>query len=152
MPILECRGSNPAAPASQSVMVIRSNVGLLSYRHGAREIPSTRGRNRWPLLADEDARRAACRGVRNRRQAVRVSYSIQTAGANEQRLPVREALFKERVMLRAEQFRQDTAKFWSDLEQKRKVLATEPQAKATSRRRVKAAPRPANPKSKKSKH
>ena len=46
-------------------------------------------------------------------------------------------------MLRAEQFRQDTAKFWSDLEQKRKVLATEPQAKATSRRRVKAAPRPA---------
>ena len=55
-------------------------------------------------------------------------------------------------MLRAEQFRQDTAKFWSDLAQKRKVLATEPQAKATSRRRVKAAPRPANPKSKKSKH
>jgi len=59
---------------------------------------------------------------------------------------------QERVMLRAEQFRKDTAKFWSDLEQKRKVLATEPQAKATSRRRVKAAPRPANPKSKKSKH
>ena len=29
-------------------------------------------------------------------------------------------------MLRAEQFRQDTAKFWSDLAQKRKVLATEP--------------------------
>src|SRR3954463_5213726 len=103
MPILECRGSNPAAPASQSVMVIRSNVGLLSYRHGAHEILSTRGRNRWPLLADEDARRAACRGVRKGRQAVRVSYSIQTAGANEQRLPVREALLQERVMLRAEQ-------------------------------------------------
>ena len=92
---------------------------------------------------DEDERRAACRGVRKGRQAVRVSYSIQTAGANEQRLPVREGL-QERVMLRAEQFRQDTAKFWTDLEQKRKVLATEPQAKATSRRRVKAAPRPAN--------
>jgi hypothetical protein len=56
-------------------------------------------------------------------------------------------------MLRAEQFRQDTAKFWSDLDQKRKVLATEPQAKPTSRRRVKAAAQPANPKPKKrSKH
>ena len=74
-------------------MVIRSNVGLLNYRHGAREIPSTRGRNRWPLLADEDARRAACRGVRKGRQAVRVSYSIQTAGANEQRLPSKGGAF-----------------------------------------------------------
>jgi hypothetical protein len=53
-------------------------------------------------------------------------------------------------MLRAEQFRQDTAKFWSDLDPKRKVLATEPEAKPTSRRqRAKAASRPANPKPKK---
>ena len=56
-------------------------------------------------------------------------------------------------MLRAEQFRQDTAKFWSDLDPKRKVLATEPQTKPTSRRRTKSAARPANPKRRKrSKH
>jgi hypothetical protein len=56
-------------------------------------------------------------------------------------------------MLRAEQFRQDTAKFWSDLEQKRKVLTTDPQAKPTSHRRAKAVSRPANPKPRKrSKH
>jgi hypothetical protein len=56
-------------------------------------------------------------------------------------------------MLRAEQFRKDTAKFWSDLDKKRKVLATEPQAKPASRRRAKAVTRSANPKPKqRSKH
>ena len=52
-------------------------------------------------------------------------------------------------MLRAEQFRKDTANFWSDLDQKRKVLAAEPPAKPTSRRRAKPATRPANSKPKK---
>jgi hypothetical protein len=54
-------------------------------------------------------------------------------------------------MLRAEQFRRDTAKFWSDLDQKSKskVLATEPQVKPTSSRRARAASRPTHPKPKK---
>jgi hypothetical protein len=54
-------------------------------------------------------------------------------------------------MLRAEQFRQDTAKFWADLDKKRTVLATEPQARPKSRRPAKAASQPANPKPKKKK-
>jgi hypothetical protein len=52
-------------------------------------------------------------------------------------------------MLRAEQFRQDTAKFWADLDKKRTGLASEPPAKPKSRRPVKAAARPTNPKPKK---
>jgi hypothetical protein len=55
-------------------------------------------------------------------------------------------------MLRAEQFRQDTAKFWSDLEQKRKVLATEPQAKATVADVSRQPPDPRIRSRKKSKH
>jgi hypothetical protein len=63
---------------------------------------------------------------------------------NEQRLTWEGVSYlKERVMLRAEQFRQDTAKFWFDLDQKRKVLTTEVKAKPTTRRKLtKAVPRP----------
>jgi hypothetical protein len=54
-------------------------------------------------------------------------------------------------MLKAEQFRQDTEKFWSKMDQIGKVVAAD-HVSSTSRRQRAAAPRPAKPKPKKRKH
>jgi hypothetical protein len=65
---------------------------------------------------------------------------------------VKGALLQERVMLKAEQFRQDTEKFWSKMDQIGKVVAAV--TPASRRQRAVAAPQPAKskPKPKKRKH
>ena len=67
---------------------------------------------------------------------------------------VKGALLQERVMLKAEQFRQDTEKFWSKMDQIGKVVAADHVTPASRRQRAVAAPQPAKskPKPKKRKH
>ena len=62
------------------------------------------------------------------------------------------ALLQERVMLKAEQFRQDTKAFWSKMDQIGKVVAADHVRPTSRRQRAAAALRPAKPKPKKRKH
>jgi hypothetical protein len=62
------------------------------------------------------------------------------------------ALLQERIMLKAEQFRQDTKAFWSKMDQIGKVVATDHVGPTSRRQRAATALRPAKPKPKKRKH
>ena len=55
-------------------------------------------------------------------------------------------------MLKAEQFRQDTEKFWSKMDQIGKIVAADHVSSTSRRQHAVAAPQPAKPKPKKRKH